>query len=364
MEPPIVTILGRQNVGKSTFFNAIVKGQSKALTSHLPGTTRDWREGQVVWKGRMLILRDTAGEPVLLVAGNQSDRFTHNELSLAVKGAIDRATKDAAILLLMVDYSAGITSLDEALARVVRASGIPWIVVVNKAEGPARIELAPFYKLGGAVVSVSASRKIGIDRVLNILAAKVGSKKKTSSPRPLGAKRITISGRSNVGKSTLVNALLGRERTVVSPVRGTTRDPVETHTSVAPGVVFTLVDTPGIGRRASASTDLQKQTAQRAYEELRRANAVLVVLDATEGPTRGDAHVAALAKELKKPFLTVYTKKDLLEQESMEEELIQKVNRRFPFLHKAPVVFVSGKTGENIELLKKEISSLLKPVGQ
>lgn len=355
MSLPTVTIVGRPNVGKSTFFNVVTKGlAAKAIISHIAGTTRDWKEGTFTWKGMLVRLIDTAGEP-----GNS----TKDTLSGAVREAIRDGISKADLILLMLEARGEITTADRAVERIVRSSGKPWLVVVNKSDQPANaVLLAPYLALGPAVYAVSSTRRHGIPLLLNAIVSqlkKSGHKKESEVQAPL--LRIAIVGRPNVGKSTLLNALSNSKRAVVSPTAGTTRDPVEAVVSLGKGskeLAISICDTAGIGRRGRILAGVEKQSVKAAELAIIQSNLVLVVVDFQEGPTRGDAHIAALAHQHKKPIIVVYTKKDLVDQESGPANARHSYMGRFPFMARAQSVVVSGETGENIELLRDQIANI------
>ncbi len=346
---PVVTIVGRPNVGKTTLFNQIVKfaGIPRAITSHVPGTTRDLNEGFAHWKGRDFIVIDTAGEP----AGK------HEVLAKELERAIDEGIHQADLIVLVVDHAVGLTAQDKRVARRVRQSAKPWIVVANKADAisrhqHARIELAPYYALAATVVAATATSRRGVQSVLNAIRRSLAPTVPTATPE--AGVEIAIVGRPNVGKSTLLNALVGAPRAIVSAMSGTTRDPVEARFTFG-GSHVTLIDTAGIRRRGAIESGVEKESVRRAIARVKRADLVIVVCDAKEGPTRQDAHAAQLARGAGKPFIVVYTKMDQAESELNDPLHRTLIQGRFPFLARAKTFVVSGTTGENIDLLKKEL---------
>lgn len=346
---PVVTIVGRPNVGKTTLFNQIVKfaGKPRAITSHVPGTTRDLNEGLAHWKERDFIVIDTAGEPTR----------AHEELAPELQRAIDEGIQKADLVVLVVDHAVGLTAQDKQVTGRVRQSRKPWIVVANKADAitrqsSARIALAPYYALGETVVAATATSRRGVQQVLNAIRLLLPPDMPTDAVHS-GAE-IAIVGRPNVGKSTLLNALVGTKRAIVSPISGTTRDPVEARFAFGDSYI-TLVDTAGIRRRGSIEVGVEKESVRRAIARATHADLVIVVLDAKEGPTRSDAHAAEMARRAKIPFIVVYTKMDQAESELRDPLHLNAIQGRFPFLARAKTFVVSGVTGENINLLKKEL---------
>jgi len=273
---PLVAILGRPNVGKSTLFNRIA-GRRLALVQDVPGVTRDRHYADAEWQGRQLAVVDTGG----FVADEAGG------LTAQVRAQAELAAAEADVVLMVVDGRAGPTAADETLARALRRTGKPLLLAVNKLDSPAAAETGTgdFYRLGIAdVFPVSAEHALGVDGVLDAVVARVPAPPDTmpeETPEENATVRLTILGRPNVGKSTLLNALVREERVVASPEPGTTRDPIDT-TLVHEGRRFVLTDTAGIRRRKAVGEGVEKLSVLAALRSMERADVAVLVLDGTE----------------------------------------------------------------------------------
>lgn len=342
---PVIAIVGRPNVGKSTLFNRLV-GQRKAIVEDIPGTTRDRLFADVTWEGRELTLVDTGGLLPDTVEG--IERLVREQVAVAIA--------EADLVLFLVDAQAGITPADAAVADELRRSGKPVLLVVNKADNPRRErEATEFYQLGlGEPVPVSAYHGIGVydmmERALALLPPSVASE-----PEPEGATELALAivGRPNVGKSLLLNAILGEERSIVSEVPGTTRDAVDT-VVVFRGRQLLLIDTAGIRRRGRIEPGIERFSVLRARRAIERADVVAVVLDMGEGVTAQDTHIAGYAWEAGKGVVLVANKGDLLPPEVRRSAAWRgPIEERFYFLGGAPVVLTSALQGWGLsELLE------------
>ena len=352
MTRPIVAIVGRPNVGKSTLFNRLL-GYRKAIVDAQAGLTRDRLYGVAEWRSREFTVVDTAG---LDLDGAK------DESRAAIEAQTQVAIDQAQVILLMLDVRQGLTAVDRDIARLLRRSGRRVLVAANKADSSDNRHFAhELLELGFDEPSlVSAQHGLGIgellDRVIEALPPATGD----SSPQD-GADRLAIMGRPNVGKSSLLNALLGDERALVSAVPGTTRDPVDTELDFE-GVPVVLVDTAGIRRKSSSRDRLERYSLLRGIAAMERADAALLVIDASTGVLAQDQHVAGYALEAGKGLVIVVNKIDLVEPAHRRAAYWQKeLASRFKFAPYAPVVAVSAKTRLGIDGL---LPVALEVVGQ
>jgi GTP-binding protein len=336
MRRPVLAIIGRPNVGKSTLFNRLI-GNRKALVRDTPGVTRDRIYGVCElgrWQGTVV---DTGG----------LDPSSGDALATQVRAQVLAAVAEADALLFVVDAREGLTALDHDVARLLRRTTKPVIVVANKVESPSQAAAAAeIHELGmQPIVAVSAEHGQGVADLLERAAAML--------PVPAGAVedasavRLAIVGRPNVGKSSLVNAIVGQERVVVHAEPGTTRDPVDTPVSVN-GEAYLLVDTAGLKRKGRTTGALDKLAAVMARRSLERSDLALVVLDATDGVTAQDLRVAGYAAEAGRGVVLVFNKWDLVHSTDRGPELVRALRERMVFLAHAPVVFTSAVAGTGI----------------
>jgi GTP-binding protein len=343
---PIVAIVGRPNVGKSTLFNRLV-GFRKAIVDPLAGLTRDRLYGVAEWRGRELTVVDTAG------------------LGLAEDATIAQtrvAIEEAQATVLLLDVRAGLTALDRDIAQMLRRSGRPVVVAANKADNPGQEHF--FHEVAELgfpdPVLISAQHGIGVDDLLDRILELLPPPEE-ATPAEEAAARLAIMGRPNVGKSSLLNALLGDERAVVSETPGTTRDPVDTEL-VFDGLPVVLVDTAGIRRKSSSRDRLERFSLLRGIKAMERADAVLLVLDAAEGVLSQDQHVAGYALEAGKGIVLVVNKVDLVEPELRKASAWREgLKRAFKFAPDPPVVTASAKTRQGID---RVLPAALEVVGQ
>src|SRR6266849_332077 len=340
MSRPIVAIVGRPNVGKSTLFNRIL-GWRKAIVDPQSGLTRDRLYGVAEWRGREFAVVDTAG---LDMDGAKDESRAAIEAQTRV--AIDQAD----VIVLLLDVREGLTAIDREIVRLLRRSGRRVIVAANKADSPNDRHFAhEILELGFDEPNlVSAQHGLGIgdflDRVLEQLPAPAEEAEVDSK-----ADRLAIMGRPNVGKSSLLNALLGDERALVSPLPGTTRDPVDTEL-IFDGVPVVLVDTAGIRRKSTARDRLERYSLLRGIHAMERADAVLLVLDASAGVLAQDQHVAGYALEAGKGLVIVVNKLDLLNRPERRAAVwTRQLRSDFRFVSHAPVVPISALTGDGLE---------------
>ncbi len=334
---PLVAIVGRPNVGKSALFNRLTRSRG-ALVEDLPGTTRDRNYGELEWRGRLLRVVDTGG-----LLGSEPD-----QLGPLIHQAVERAISEADLLLFIVDGQDGATDPDHRIAGLLRRARQPVLLVANKSDvRQARERLPELYALGfGEPHAVSAIHGQGaadlLDEVLPLVAdvrAPTGERAEVT--------RIAIVGRPNVGKSSLVNAILGEERTIVSPVPGTTRDAVDTPLKFE-GREMLLVDTAGIRRRGRIAAGVERHSVQRAERAIDRADIVFLVIDQSELLTAQDTHIAGYVRERARGLVLVVNKWDLAEDRSVRPDVARQVDHRYRFVPWAPVLFSSALSGEGV----------------
>ncbi len=339
---PVVAIVGRPKVGKSALFNRIVGGRP-ALVEDLPGTTRDRIYGDAEWRGREFRVVDTGGlEPD--VPG------TYTPL---VRAQVEFALGEADIVLFLVDAAAGATSADEDVADLLRRTDKPVLLLANKAENPERQDAAVgFYELGlGEPIPVSAIHGFGVAEVLDMV---VDTLPHAAPQEAADGLRLAIVGRPNVGKSALLNAVLGEERVIVSDVAGTTRDAIDTPFSFE-GNDLVLIDTAGLRRRGSIEPGVEKHATLRARRALERAQVAFCVFDLAEGFTAQDAHVIGYAIEALRGVIVVANKWDLVRGgEWTQEDYERRLRWKLKFAPWVSIRFASALEREGVAPLLAE----------
>ena len=348
---PLVTIIGRTNVGKSTIFNRLTENK-KAIVSAIPGTTRDQRFGNCFWQGRNILLSDTAG----------LDVESAEEIDIqSIKKAKEAAEKTD-VILFTVDVKAGILPQDKEYAKMIKATGKPVIVVVNKVDSNRKLEeVNDFYKLGfKKVFAISAKTGAGTGDLLDEIMEEVKDipeKAKAIDLSPENEIRIAIIGKPNVGKSSLINKIIGEERAIVSSIPHTTRDSqditIEYKDSKDIKYYLTFIDTAGIIKKRKINDKLQEQSIEQSLEMIRRCNVVLLVIDAGQEITMQDKNLAREILENNKSLIFVVNKWDLVQDKTTHSDKEYKLflHRHFPYLTWAPIVFTSAKTGFKVERL-------------
>ncbi|HLT18430.1 MAG TPA: ribosome biogenesis GTPase Der [Thermomicrobiales bacterium] len=341
---PIVAIIGRPNAGKSTLFNRLI-GEQRAIVEDVPGTTRDRLYGDTEWAGYHFTLIDTGG----LQEEDEYDRLAPAEISERTQNQARLAIEEADLIVFVVDGTSSPTAADHDIADILRASHKPVVVGVNKAESRERQEAAvEYYELGlGEPIPFSALHGIGTGDLLEAIVEKIP--KYEDEPEEIARPAIAIVGRPNVGKSELVNRLLGSDRTIVSDVAGTTRDSIDTRLEWA-GLTMTLIDTAGIRRRGSIEQGIERYSVMRSMRAIDRADVAVVVIDATEPFTAQDAHVAGYVVERGKGIVVAVNKWDAIEKDSNTiYEFQREAATHLPFIPYAPMLFISAKTGQRVE---------------
>lgn len=353
-ELPVVVIVGRPNVGKSTLFNAIT-GQRRSIVGDEPGITRDRIHGEAGHRGKRFELIDTGG-----IIPNDAEMIP-SEILKQARVALGSAAK----VIFLIDGRTEITGADRDLAVMLRKLGKPVLLAVNKIDAPSRESLAhEFYGLGfKEVFPVSSEHRLGLDELLDRVTEDFsGSVEDEGTKR--AAIKVAIIGRPNVGKSTLLNALVGRERAIVSPIAGTTRDAVDETVDVE-GTAFTFVDTAGIRRKGKTTEMAEKLSVVMARRHIRMANVALLVVDASEGIVGSDATIAGYAHEEGRCLVVVVNKWDLSDRN--RKAFAEKISDQLKFIDYAPVVFVSAKEGKGthplFRLIREAYEAASKRVG-
>jgi GTP-binding protein len=342
---PLVAIVGRPNVGKSTLFNRLV-GRRVALVEDVPGVTRDRHYADARWGDRAFTLIDTGG----FVPGEK------DTLLQQVREQAQLAVEECDAILFVTDGRAGVTAADEAVAELLRKSGKPVVVAANKLDsesGTVQALSGDFFRLGlGEVLPLSAEHGLGVHRLVEVLLDKLPPKKEgeDAEERPDdGAIRIAIIGRPNVGKSTLVNALLKEKRLVASEVPGTTRDPIDSTLSYK-GRKLILTDTAGIRRKRSIAHRVEKYSVVAALKVMERSDVAVLLMDATEPAVDQDAKLASLADDKGRALVIVVNKWDLIGADQRRQEAYREgLKNALKFVGYAPIVFTSALTGSKVE---------------
>jgi GTPase len=357
MTKPLVALVGRPNVGKSTLFNRLA-GQRLAVVDDTPGTTRDRIEAESEWNGRAFTVVDTGGLEALpeRVARGGKPLSAHTPLAVAsaeflpqIREQAEMAIEAADAIVFVVDATSGITAADEEVVNILRRTHKPVFVAANKADSPQRRDDAvEFYALGlGEVFPLSALHGTGTGDLLDALVAAFPSQK--AEPEDESVK-IAIVGRPNVGKSSLLNAILGQERAIVSPIPGTTRDALDTRI-VWETLPVTLIDTAGIRRRGHIEVGVEKYSVLRALKAIQRADVALLLIDAMDGVTAQDTHIAGFILEETKSAVVVVNKWDAVPGKTSKtmDEYTAHVRSTLNFMDYVPVLFVSAKMGTRVD---------------
>lgn len=343
MSRPIVAIVGRPNVGKSTFFNRLV-GERRSIVEGMPGTTRDRLYGITEWNGVEFTIVDTAG---LLLEDHDQD-VSMVEISRRVREQAELAIGEADAVLFLVDGRDGMTTADSDIAEVLRPSSKPVILAVNKTDSEKRrLDAVEFYALNlGEPIPMSAYHGLGTGDVLDrLVQALPPNPVQEGGDEPI---RVAIVGRPNVGKSRLLNTLLGQERSVVSTVPGTTRDSIDTDL-VYNDTLITLIDTAGIRRAGKIERGIEHYSVLRTLRAIERCDVALLLIDATEGITAQDTHIAGMILEARKGVALLINKWDAVEKDGYTfYEYETQVKDAFRFMDYAPIQFISAASGQRV----------------
>ena len=348
MALPVVAVVGRPNVGKSTLFNKLI-GRRLSIVEDTPGVTRDRIYSKCEWRNRPFMLIDTGG------IETASDDPILKQMRRQAELAIERAD----VIILVTDVQCGVTADDSAVASILQKSGKPVVLAVNKCDsiGEPPMEVYEFYNLGlGDPFPVSAAHGHGsgdmLDAVLELLPPEEAEEEDKD------VVKVAIIGKPNVGKSSLVNRLAGEDRAIVSDMAGTTRDATDTMVENEDGK-FVLIDTAGIRKKAKVTERIEHYSVLRAYMAVDRADVCLILIDAEEGFTEQDSKVAGYAHEQGKAAIIVVNKWDLIEKDgSTMKEYEDKLKNDFSFMSYAPFLFISAKTGQRVQKLFAKIQEV------
>lgn len=334
---PLVAIVGQPNVGKSTLFNRI-SGNPTSIVSDIPGTTRDRIIADVNWGDSPFILVDTGG-----LLSLPEDRLWQQ-----IKGQIDVAIEEADIIIMVVDANNGITASDRDVADILRRTSVPVLLTANKSDNETRkFQAGEFYELGlGEPITISAYHNLGIE---DLMSAIISNFPEATLPvSPFVDLKLAIVGRTNVGKSMLLNAITGQDRAIVSDIPGTTRDAINTQINYE-GQTIILVDTAGIRRRGKIDPGIEQYSVLRAIRSIDRADVAILVMDASEPATSQDTHVASYILNAYKGIVLAVNKWDLANRLDITKDLIsKKIEERFKFAPYAPVNFISALRNSGI----------------
>lgn len=340
MSKPLVAIVGRPNVGKSTLFNKLI-GRRLSIVEDTPGVTRDRIYADAEWLTHSFTLIDTGGiEPE-----------SEDIIAVQMRRQAELAIETADVIVFLVDGREGMTAADEEVAAMLRRSNKPVVLAVNKLDAPKFNDaIYEFYALGlGDPIIISAGQGLGLGDMLDEVCAHFPEETEEEGEHPLN---IAVVGKPNVGKSSLVNAILGEERCIVSNIPGTTRDAVDTPFTVD-GTPFVLVDTAGIRRKRSVEDEtIERYSVIRSLAAVRRADVVLIVVDAEQGLSEQDVKIAGYVHEEGKPSVLVVNKWDLIEKDTNTMNKFKKdMQVDLAFMDYVPFLFISAKTGQRVNKL-------------
>jgi GTP-binding protein len=340
MARPVVAIVGRPNVGKSTIFNRLI-GDRLAIVEDKPGITRDRIYGISDWNGKMFSVIDTGG---IEIDGD-------DQMLKSIRMQAELAIEEADVIVFMVDAKTGVTLADEEVAQMLFRSGKPVVVAVNKVDNIKKIEdTYEFYSLGfGDPIGISGSHGTGIGDLLDAIVNNLPDL--VEEEYDADVIKVALIGRPNVGKSSLVNAILGEERVIVSDVPGTTRDAIDTPFE-RDGQRYVIIDTAGMRKRGKVYENTEKYSVMRAMRAIERADVVLVVINIEEGIIEQDKHIAGYAYEAGKASIFVVNKWDVVEKDDKTMKAFETMIRdHFLFMTYAPIIFLSAKTKQRLQKL-------------
>ena len=347
MAKPVVAIVGRPNVGKSTLFNKLI-GERRSIVEDIPGVTRDRIYGETEWNGKRLIVIDTGGiEP-------KTDDIILKQMRFQAEVAIESAD----VIIFMCDVRCGLTADDRDIAIMLQKSGKPIIPCINKCDsvGAPPFEFYEFYELGFECEPIAVSSVHGsgtgdlLDEVLKELPEAIGGDDEDDSIK------VAVIGKPNAGKSSIINKIMGSERLIVSDIAGTTRDAVDTQI-VIDGQKYTFIDTAGIRRQSKINDKIEKYSVLRAHMAVERADVCLIMIDAGTGITEQDEKIAGIAHEAGKASVIVVNKWDSIEKDnSTTNRFNEKIRTALAYMPYAPIAYVSALTGQRINTLFETIN--------
>ena len=346
MAKPIVAIVGRPNVGKSTLFNKLI-GERRSIVEDTPGVTRDRIYGECEWTGHRFVVIDTGGiEP-------KTDDIILRQMRTQAELAIETAD----VIIFMCDVRTGLTADDREIAVMLKKSGKPIVPCINKCDSVGHVpyEFYEFYELGFEEdpVAVSSVHGSGSGDLLDAVVAKFPTEA-AAEDEDAGIK-VAVIGKPNAGKSSIINKILGDERLIVSNIAGTTRDAVDTQFENATGK-YTFIDTAGIRRQSKINDKIEKYSVLRANMAVERADVCLIMIDAGTGITEQDEKIAGIAHEAGKPSIIVVNKWDSIEKDnSTVNQFNERIRTALAYMPYAPIVYVSAKTGQRIDTLFERI---------
>ena len=341
MAKPIVAIVGRPNVGKSTLFNKLI-GQRLSIVDDTPGVTRDRLYGECEWRNRKFTLIDTGGiEP-------ESDDIILSQMRRQAKVAIDSAD----VIIFVTDIKSGVIATDQEVANMLQKSGRPIVLCVNKCDsiGEPDIEFYEFYNLGiGDPIAVSSVHGHGTGDLLDAVFEYFPEEEESEEESEYIS--VAVIGKPNAGKSSLINYISGSERCIVSDIAGTTRDTIDTLVENSHGK-FNFIDTAGLRRKSKVDNNIEKYSILRAKMAIERSNVCVIMIDATEGFTEQDSKVAGLAHEAGKGCIIAINKWDAVEKDGKTmDQMRKKLEVDFSLMSYAPMIFISAKTGQRVDKL-------------
>ena len=349
----LVALVGRPNVGKSTLFNRIV-GHRLAVVSEVPGTTRDRLYSDAEWAGIGFLLVDTGG--LEITEGRHTEPLSEDSERFLplIRQQASIAIQDADVIVQVVDGQAGVTAADHEVAEILRQAKKPVIVAANKLESAKLWDHAfEFYELAlGEVFPISALHGTGTGNLLDAITEAIPPADEAEEDDSI---KVAILGRPNVGKSTLLNQLIGEERAIVSPIAGTTRDAIDTRLEWDDESI-TLIDTAGIRRRGKIDPGVEKYSVLRAIKALRRADVALLLIDAVEGITSQDAHIAGMLVEENASVVVLVNKWDAIEKDTHTiNEYTDEVKQALNFMPYVPLIFISALGGQRVGKILPEV---------
>lgn len=347
MSKPIVAVVGRPNVGKSTLFNIFANSRI-SIVEDTPGVTRDRLYATAEWLDHEFMMVDTGGIEIM----------NADAIAVSIRQQAQIAIKEADVILFVCDARTGITEEDADVARLLRRSKKPIVLAINKADSPKQeMNIFEFYNLGiGDPIPVSAVNHLGLGDLLDAVIAKFPEDKLSGVEEEEDVIKVSLIGRPNVGKSSIFNALVGQERSIVSNVAGTTRDAIDTEV-VRNGQKYLFIDTAGMRRKGKIDEPIEKYSVMRSLRAVDRSDVVLMVFDAVEGITEQDKKICGYAHEAGKGLILVVNKWDLYEKDNTSTlRYTEELRKELVFCQYAPVVFVSAVTKQRISRLPEVIS--------